>query len=1509
MKEPLYSNTKIDLTSKSSREFEEIVYLYFKNQIDKGFYINIHDDITLSPGIGEKGADCILYNQRKIVGVVQCKNYSRLVGITNVFEEVLKFILYHIKEWLENKTQGSELIPDINNFTYYFVVSKGFTQKTILFLSNFNKEWETQNFKKSFNKIINNNKNLSSLNLSEIEDEVKKIFNRLSIVAINGLDIEKVIRSDSEIIQKFFQVEKIIDEKSKNEIKEGISELLKKENKKLSKKEIDTKSKSISDDIKRIKSHFGKVETNKITRSEVDDILNWINESYNKNKTNIAVVSGNAGLGKTVIISQLYEKLCNENIPAICLKADRLAFNSIEELEKETGLNVDFEVFFNELINNHDKGVLIIDQIDALSQTLSSNLKPLKAYDRLIRRFIGNSKVKIIIACRVYDLNYDPIIAEYKGKAEFSIKPLSIETVKSILKKSDDIKVNNFSDTFINLLTIPLHLDVFLQVYNPQLDTNKISTIQDLYSKLWDQKILNKKTTKEVEIDYKQVRDLVFAISEEMYDKQKINVSVKKFEDNYYKEISYLISEGILKPNSDKIEFFHQSFFDYTFARNFFYKGKNLIEDIKSRHQGLFIRSKLKQILNYKRNVDSEEYINDVKKILNDPSIRYHLKLLVIQDIAFQDKPNKHEKDLIIDLTKQKSEFKNTFFYSTLGKGWLEIIIDEKLIEDDLKLHINENYELLGSIIRQYRKIDSLLILNYLKKFLEANGIENLIRDALWNLKKIDNKLYIELFEFYNKKVIDTNQYWYFEFLKNAIEYFPEWVSENIINLINIDKKETIENDINNINSIIRNSYFPGSNHHNLYDTLWEKHPRIAYTLVKTIINKIVENRNYKPIIKGRKYRPDQGYLIYNRKNIDLYIKDQQLDKLQTYLVKEFSNDKDFVKNEIETYINSIYITHLKIALSTIQEFPRQFKDYAFAFLSNKKALLEIYNMDQYLKFLIKSLLGNVYEYFSTKEKGKIDNIICNFYTEYELKMLDWGDGPEVNKNHGISRYELVSVLPNNLRETDPKLEKIFKEGYRKFGAIKNKEPEGMTISVGGKTLDRDTFDKMNDEDWIKFFRKNSFLDSNYNHVDVFSMIEHGRAFQAIVKEDPTKFIKLIKKVILDDKIYQSYKVDGLRGLKEGNYDPELLLELFKNTIRSNSFDSEHSLYLVWLTDYFSNNKIVDTEILSFLKNNAINGVESNKDLDDGINAGINSLRGAAIDRLMNFSNFEELHEDIFGTLDKVIDNSSSATKSCAIKNLHYFMRDNNIPKIMEYFLKFTKDITPGLLQISIEPLQYLIHRDFQSLIPFFEKAMLVKDSSETVGFTLTIAYCYGYNYADKLLERFCDMGDKQKSKTIETAFKFLKENLHIDKALLLLEKYLDVNSEELAKKYSLGFYDLNENIFNEIFDFLKKYVKSRVGKYREHPFYEFLIKCTNTHPIECIELTSYFHNHVETDLINYDLNNDPLKVIVLAYNAIREYDTDEPMLNKAIQVFDEYLQNKKYRTFASEVLSDIDLY
>jgi len=1494
MKQDIYANRALDFNILDHREFEQVVYHYFKDQIDKGLYQGIYDNIELSSGVGERGADAMLFLDSRIKGVVQCKKYKSNLTIEIVLAEIIKFLLYHILETQLANKSGSSLINDIEDFTYYIVVSKDFTQATKLLLASFNQKWSSRKIRPIINKITSV-KSFEKLNVEEVQEQLKELLNTISVVSITAVDLDPIVRINPYLKNRYFSPQSLVSNEQENEFVKHYNTI---EDFSISKEFAVEKTELISNDITRVKSFFGKNELLKIERAETEDIFKWIHQKAKDNESNIAVVAGNAGMGKSVILSQLYSKLKDENIPVISLKADRLIFNSIRDLESEYDLNISFEKLFDRIIDSDKRGVLLIDQIDALSQALSSDLKPLKFYDNLIQRFTNHPKVKIVISTRIYDLNYDPIIANYKGKKSFIVRSLKRDVLLDVLKRSGIETVEQFTEAFLELIAVPLHLDVFLKVYSESLKVKEIKSLQDLYSQLWKQKILDAKSFNINALNPKNLSDFIFKVASKMYEFQEINLDARLFEDQYFREIKFLKSEGILVDGKN-IEFFHQSFFDYAYARNFINGEKDFLTDIINRHQGLFVRSKIKQILNYKSSVLHNEYVSDVNKILKHKDVRFHIKLLILQEIAFQENPTIAEQNTIEHIVFADDELKSAFNASLMGQGWLPFFIDRDIFRDDIEKNNEELQSQITNSLRRFTLAENKEnLLKYYKTLKDSPIKDELIIDYLWQVGEIKSVLAIELIEnVLSRKKEYSKQYWFYSILKNTSANFPKWTAKKLREHIDITEGTDINDD--------KNYFYIQNLGSEIYEKLWEKHPDVAYTLVKDIITEIISKRKFE---RNGIIELDSAFLLYDRKNLDLYRHNEQLDLLQTYLEDKYITDPIFVKDEVNKYLDSNRIVDIIIGFSIIFKYPKEFKNEAYRFFTDTTKLEELYSLNQYLSYMMLEVFGQIYHLLNDEETNKIeDTLLSNFRKKVELRVFTNDVGTKSkNKYYGIGKYELLNSI-NEKGEMPQHLKKDYLELFRKFGTIKNEEPKRTVVFVNRDPLGNPKYDKFSLEDWRNSFKTYTYTNKNYNSWNQPAEYEHGRKFVTVVSEQPNKFIDFVYNIIDDSEVSNSYIVKALEGLKEGGIDVNTLKDLFLYALSHRKYEKENTLYLIWITRYFTDKKKVYPEILEFLKLQINSGDEGRENLNDALSTGINSVRGAAASNLVDYSFSKKTFPFICETLQLLVDNSRPSTRAAAIYKLQYLLKYGK-EQVLNLFLGLANDYDADILKISINPLQYLVHYNFERLIPFFEKAILVKESNKEIGKLITVGYCNSYVKADDILESF--LKHNEPNSIIKTAFEFIENEHKFDKALTIIMRFLNSEAKEIGEIYNRAFFHIKPKQFKKLHPFLFKYVESSVGKWREHPFYDFLLKCSGTNYNDCILLSGTYKNHYGPDITQRGLRNQPLRVIISSYNAIREYDKTSPILEQAMDIFDDMLNNEEYRdSSAHQILRDVDSY
>ena len=1290
-----------------------------------------------------------------------------------------------------------------------------------------------------------------------------------------------------------------LDDNSKmlEKIGEKVDELLNKpsrlntEESKINVDEILHKFQLASIELSNYKDYFYDLPDSHIDRDETNQIFEWINKDLPIEKPKIAILVGKPGYGKSVVLKDLQARLNESNIPTLGLKADRLVYNSRKELEEELNLEDGIEKLFNKVSNRGQKTVLIVDQLDALSQSLSSNRNSLNVFNKLINRLSFCPNVRIIISCREYDLSYDPYLHEYQNKQVFNIQLLKQEKVNEILRKLG-CNIPLMSKKLIDFLRVPLNLDVYCKVYSKDIEINHIRSLQDLYDELWNQKILNIGNN---EINSQKAIELIFTLSNEMYEKQTINLPLSKYENKFTTEISYLTSVGILSNENRILQFSHQTFFDYAYARFFLENKISISFKILGEHQGLFIRSRIKQIISYLREVDIEKYIFELETILLSKKYRFHIKLLLINQLAYQNNIKRQEKEFVKNKIFTNEELKVIFIESVFNEEWFDFIRETEILKSFISdKEIEKSYYLISNLISKQIRVSPTKTLQFLKDLPNFKYKSKLIEDSFFSLSDYSNNLVYELFEKIEENLDDFR---YYHYLERTIPERPDWVIEKMRNKFYLHK----------INKDVHIDYLPGGHEvEQIYKDLFNKFPDKAYPFFIEIIKKIASDSS--PIKNGIKRTFYSSLAFYYYAPKEEY--HDLLDNIYSWTIeylKNKINDKEFIIKEVKALLESEFIAVLNIGLSIIIKEPRLFIDQTYNLFKKEKFFLDCQGM-QLFDFNVKEVLRVSFPIFSELQKTEILEDIITIIPEWEKKVsLTFIKPKGISKygylRYGLTKYQYLSVLPIKDLKFDKVIWKEFQELERKFGIISIEEPKGIQITRGERILPQKAYDNMTFSHWIKSFK--SYTNISLGPFEKVSEVGHYLKFSQEISINPDKFFPLVAKIIDDKKIPDSYIVYGLQGLSDSNYSPEEVKRLFKYALKIRNFNKEYTFYLVWFTEYFIKTKSVDNDIIKFLSDRALNYPEEEMLSEDPLTDGLKSVRGSSVDRLIKCYVFKEFKEDIFIALESIAKEASIPTKACALNQMAYL---NHLDKErnLNLFLDFFHDYNRLLLKIHVtngHPFMYLIHVDFKKLLPFIKKCILIAESHVMLTYGLYSAWLQDYDQSEKLFYKLLISSIEAQKKAVEISFELIEKEKYFNKSLIILNKFLNSTNKEISKAYEHGFHHLPPNKFEDLYEYIKAYISSEVGKHKGYSFLEFIKKSVIYAPKECIEIAQSFLNYE----FDYYSRSEPIQIILNAYNVLKEYKNKTDLLEYAMNVFDEMLQKQQMRGIAYDVLNKVD--
>jgi hypothetical protein len=1076
-KQPKFKGIDYPLHAIHPRDFEKLLYFLYKNQIDNG---NLgFDDITLLSGCKDKGQDCLLYKTDERAGLIQCKHSSTNSPLNKrtALNEIIKFILY--------SELYSELIPDINTYSYYLASSSGFDNIAAPFLKTYKTAIKKEkDLEKQIRQVIAKNPQIKKANLDNIaiDNTIKKL-KSIKIILIDTIEIQEKLSNNKSIAKHFFELDSFIDIGSLAPIIQDW-EVIKKQvlKEEISVAEIIKEFKNASVFLKNVKSNLTLKKPYHIIRKETNSIFDWIQSDLEINDKNIYVLIGNAGYGKSVILKELYEKLENEGIIVIGLKADDSSGSNIKALEIELNLTCSILKSITQITESGEKVVVLIDQIDALSQSLSNKQDCLNTYIYLILSLLNIDNVRVIVSIRDYDLQYDP---KFDFLNRFGSQRVELIDTTEVIKVLRILKIDNYSDRLIELLRTPLHLEIFCDVYKENENNLSYNSLYDLYCSFWLKKVKKGNNIfKSVDLER-----TLFDISRRI-QLQGTNLNVKK-NLFYLGHIEFLCNEGLLIPHSNNVKFFHQSFYDFVYAKSFVESDSDIVNYIFDNLQSIEIRTSVKLILSFLRDDNPQKYIEIISQILSNTEIRYHIKLLIINFLGFNE-PNKLEINFV-ENSIIKKELEREFIESIKVSGWLHIIFKSGVAIRLLKN--NEDGLVLLNTLRRNIYNSSVEIHEFLNT-LEVSESNNLfISNILYYSTKWDAKA-IQLFERVKHLFLD-NPHQYCHYLENSLQFDEKWTVNTFLYI----QEQRIGN--TSVNNFVFNLDYSEVE-------LIKKIRNRKFELVLKIIYKLLELYAKK---NDKEYSEFSILINFDLEHFDRerqYSKDKFLDICIDFIEEISIVYPKHFKEFYNKHKNSSSQTYLNILLYGFQKNVLAYKELIFEYLIYLHSItgFALKGFLQKFDYQIRTLLSFSYPNFDQSQKKALNNIILSIKSKYESGVFNYNGVKEIVKRNGESQFYYLIAIPQIERNKFSSLKLKFQELERKFGNnINLKEPGIVGVRKVPPPYSKLSYERMKFEDWIKTFKK-------FNEDEEFRFnggkLEHSRAFEDEVLNRPEFFFDFI---------------------------------------------------------------------------------------------------------------------------------------------------------------------------------------------------------------------------------------------------------------------------------------------------------------------------------------------------------------------------------------------------------------
>ncbi len=1494
------------------RRFEELIYSLIVNKMGDGTFPDING-VSLMTGVRDKGRDCALTKGGKNYGLVQCKKYKAHLGKSIFGEEITKFVMYSLLD--------GNLIADRDDFTYYIAVSEGFVLECSDFIDDFNlliaeeiglESWIDKNLR---------HPRLASLKVDNIESEVRDILTRIKVQKIYPQDLDSYLYEPRcrHIQSLFFEVRTVVDNSAVEELSRELQAFTRGQ---LDKNQIQKELSAGSGSLKHENNEFDGIPDSHLPRKETKYLNKWLKEPLvkdNKGKEqNICLLAGNAGIGKTVILRDLYEELSAEGIPILGLKADKLYATSIIELQQKIGLPIPVFQFIEQCKQQYKMVVLVIDQIDALSQAMSANRSFLDVYKLLIDRYTYDPNVRLIISVRLFDLHNDPSLRVYKNIETITVSPLSDQEVYGMLEKLH-ITPEQVSAKLLKLLRIPNQLNIFVRIVPSFSGSLGITNIQELYNELWKQKINVKPRT--VGLSTSKTKQLLYKLVKKMYQNQRISLSDQLFED-YIPEISYLYSERILKKENNQLQFFHQSFYDFVFAKRFVEKDANLLKYIHTNEQSIMIRSALKMILNYLRDYDQEKYIEIISLLLRDQEVLYHVKHMLVSMLAFVEHPIKKEKEIIASVFDTSIYLSSHFFEQAFSESWFEYILHINELSFFVPSSIFKNHDYADLPTDEDRKKIQIDYLHhnakiFLSRFVNiknenawqflSSGIDVMVlRSILYDFDDWSFEPAYHLLENCGN-FVGEDQFGYLPILEKIAEYRPEYSWA----MMGYPLELRLQNDV---------SSYDDYNQIQLLKLLAGKIPEKMIPFLEQLI---VDNLQWENIFKT----PLVGDYTYTRIDLkdteDLRGREYLYQLLAVCLRRAAAKQCDEFLTFLMHHETSSHKAMLRLIVFAVRTNEAQYSSVIyrlFCHLHNLNELIE--GRDFRVEF--RRVFGIAFPRFSDEQKAEVVQILKSLTDRHELYIYRNQNKPQLIAYWGKAKYSFLLKLPEDTVNADPSLKRQFQELVRKFGVYEDKSDLGPVLAgVVGRPLPEDAYSKMSIEQWLISFRRYSDdrdpFDRNFLKGGIH---EHSNAFRNAAKNgDAEKMYTIVEKCLKDDKIKIIYPLQGVWGLVEAGKDIDRAIIFTKQFLGRPDIFPEIRYILYFIKDLMVG-KNVDKQLLDFL----ISQSENYQDLRENpkaanektqisglVTTGINTIHGSAAQALLYISD-PKFEDTIFEVLQRLFTTAPPETRAALYFRFAHLNRLNRSRAYDLFCSSLLKETDIYVLASSIWSLHYMVNIEFERLRPIIEKliASELLGDDDTAGLVSILYFSFIYDKPGSLELLFKMFENNPKSRRVAwndgcKYFYFNQDSA--EKTHLVLKHLVNNFANDKNEVLELSFYHIDHIKLPDICDVLELYINSDSFSFSNNFLNYLTQQCSHD-----VLLSVKIFNHAMSKRISTQTKREYLsdkhaytKFVVGAYTALNGRDKIKVKYRRELlESFDVILKDYRYKSDTERILEDL---
>ncbi len=1192
-----------------------------------------------------------------------------------------------------------------------------------------------------------------------------------------------------------------------------------------------------------------------VDRRQVQEVLNVFDKAESGN---IVLLSGKAGVGKSSVLFQTLMEIEHRDWPVVCLRVDRLEPCQTPSL---IGDQLDLPDSPVRVLASFAEGrdcLLILDQLDAVSLASGRNSEFFDCIAAMITEAEHHPNMRVLAACREFDIDNDNRIRDLTGEKGVAkrvmVDEFDHDTVSRIVGELgfDAAKLNAKQMT---LFSLPIHLKLLSEVAKLDKSQDEIQTPKDLFERFWDHKLDELQTRG---VDAGIVHEITNIMVENMNRRELLFVSAHLLQ-NYRETVTILASENILYKDGPRLAFFHESFFDFMFARTTTDVDFDLLKYLRSSDQSLFLRSQVRQILVHQRDFYQPMAEKNLELILLSGDIRPHLKCHVLSLVGSFDNPTSTEWKIVEGLlTSDLAPRVRSAIYGSVP--WFDLLDSQGMIAQWLtsseEEHVNRGFWMLVAVHRDRPDRCAELLTPFVGL---SNAWDRRLRQFLMSSELSSNR---NLFELALKvadsgvldvAIIDSRQNGYdWHFIERLSEVRADWACE-LLERFFIRLSIVAEQN---------GSHDPFSAFDGRDDYSGDVVKKVAKNVPSQFVDRFTPFlfnvlKKCSVIDEPQPWRDEVwGYQLVH----DAYdLEGKFLEALECAMCSIAATRPDDIRAYAAAWPYDQYQTSQRLILRSYSANGQYFADDAVEHIVSDPASLATGYAGS-SRWITREVISASTPNCSADNLARLERILLDYYPPYErtYQGLRSSGHAQLTLLEGIDVARLSDAASRRLKEL-----------RRKFGEDLPSEPQPVTGGWVGPPLPESATNRMGDENWLSAMGTYA---SNRNQIDPMKggAVELSRVLENLTKEDPSRFARLALRMPTNTN--PLYFEAILSGITSANLDFDTVVTVCErlHNIPGRPLGRNVTRPL----EQWSQSPLPEKtlEMVAWYATEAT-GPDTQIHDDDLLTVGINTVRGT-VARSMARLIFERSENLAFFRpyLEKMVNDESLGVRACVADTVLVALRHDRCLAV-NLFLELVETDDRLLSTHFVELfIKYAAQTHYEQLEPVLQRMIASEDEEvANAGARQTCLASLNVEKALPLAKRCVDGEDPLRIGAAEVYAANLKNATHRTSCKEALGEFFKDSHRQVRSSAIACFDRLGGMEFREYQDLIHRFLESSPRQNEFRPVFRALRESICDDPMLLLTVCVRYLQLVGMDIANIETSasvhgRDVTSLILRAY-------------------------------------------